>query len=46
MKKSVEFVGAEYDDLKGHYLEAKKDLKALGEGLNFLSAQVDEMTMS
>ena len=35
--KSLEFVGAEYDDLKGRYVEAKKDLKALGEGLNFLS---------
>ena len=46
MEKSLEFVGAEYDDLKGRYVEAKKDLKALGEGLNFLSAQVDEMTMS
>ena len=44
-KKSLEFVGAEYDDLKGRYVEAKKDLKALGEGLNFLSAQVDEMTI-
>ena len=45
MKKSLEFVGAEYDDLKGRYVEAKKDLKALGEGLNFFSAQVDEMTI-
>ena len=45
MKKSLEFVRAEYDDLKGRYVEAKKDLKALGEGLNFFSAQVDEMTM-
>ena len=45
MEKSLAFVGAEYDDLKGRYLEAKKDLKALGEGLNFLSAQVDEMTI-
>ena len=44
-KKSLDFVGAEYDDLKGRYVEAKKDLKALGEGLNFLSAQVDEMTI-
>ena len=33
MEKSLEFVGAEYDDLKGRYVEAKKDLKALGEGL-------------
>ena len=46
MEKSLAFVGAGYDDLKGRYVEAKKDLKALGEGLNFLSAQVDEMTMS
>ena len=45
MEKSLEFVGAEYDDLKGRYIEAKKDLKAIGKGLNFLSAQVDEMTM-
>ena len=45
MEKSPEFLGAEYDDLKGRYVEAKKDLKALGKGLNFLSAQVDEMTM-
>ena len=45
MEKSLEFVGAEYDDLKGRYVEAKQDLKALGEGLNFLSAQVDEMTI-
>ena len=45
IEKSLEFVGAEYDDLKGRYVEAKKDLKALGEGLNFLSSQVDEMTI-
>jgi len=45
MEKSLEFVGAEYDDLKGLYVAAKKDLKALGEGLNFLSARVDEMAI-
>ena len=27
MEKSLEFVGAEYDDLKGRYVEAKKDLR-------------------
>ena len=43
MEKSLEFVGAEYEDLKGPYVAAKKGLKALGEGLNFLSARVDEM---
>ena len=45
MEKSLEFVGAECDDRKGRYVEAKKDIKALGERLNFLSAQVDEMTI-
>ena len=38
MEKSLEFVGAEYDDLNGPYAAAKKDLKALGERLDFLSA--------
>ena len=45
MEKSLDFVGAEYDDLKARYVEAKKDLKAFGEGLNFFSAQVDKMTI-
>ena len=31
-----------YDDLNGPYVAAKKDLKALGERLNFLSAWVNE----
>ena len=39
----MEFVGAVYDDLKDPYVAAKKNLKALGERLNFLSARVDEM---
>ena len=43
MEKSLESVGAEYDDVKGRYVEAKEDLKALGEELNFLSAQVDNL---
>ena len=33
MEKSLEFVGAEYDGLKGLYVAAKKDLKALGKKL-------------
>ena len=35
-------MGALYDDLNGPYVAAKKDLKALGERLNFLSAWVNE----
>ena len=38
MEKSLEFVGAEYDDVKGLYVAAKKDLKALDERLTFPSA--------
>lgn len=45
MEKPLEFVGAQYDDLKGLYVVAKKDLKAVGELLNFLSAPVDEMAI-
>ena len=30
-EKSLEFVGAEYNDLKGFYEVAKEDLKTLGE---------------
>lgn len=45
MVKSLEFVRAEYDDLKGIYAAAKKDLEALRERLNFLSAQVVEMAI-
>ena len=45
MEKSLEFVGAEYAYLKGLYVAAKKDLKALDERLTFPSAQVDEMTI-
>ena len=43
VEKSLEFVGAEYEDLKGLHAAAKKDLKALGERLNFLSARVDKI---
>ena len=42
MKKSLEFVEAVYDDLKGLYVATKKDLKALAERHNFQSARVDE----
>ena len=45
IEKSLEFVGAEYDDLKGLQVAAKKDLKALGERVNFASARVDEMAI-
>ena len=44
MVKSLEFVRAKYDDLKGIHVAAK-DLKALRERLNFLSAQVVEMAI-
>ena len=43
MENSLEFVVAVYDELKGLFVAARKDLKALGERLNFVSAQVDEM---
>ena len=43
MEKSLELVGAEYDDLKGIYVAAKKNLKALGERFNFLGARVNEI---
>ena len=45
MEKSIDFAGAVYDDIKGLYVAAKKDLKGLGEGLNTLSTLVDEMTI-
>ena len=45
MEKSLEFVRAEYDDLKGIYVAAKEDLKPLGERINFLGTQVDEMAI-
>ena len=45
MVKYLEFVRAEYDELKGIYAAAKKDLKALRERFNFLSAQVVEMAI-
>ena len=45
MEKSLEFVRPEYDDLKGNCVAAKKDVKALGERLNFLSTQVVEMAI-
>ena len=36
------FLGAPYEALNGPYVAAKKDLKTLGERLNFLSAWVNE----
>ena len=45
MEKFLEFVRAEYDDLKGICVAAKNGLKALGERLKFLSAQVVEMAI-
>ena len=45
MEKSLEFVKTEYHDLKSIYVAAKKDLKALGEWLNILSAQVVEIAI-
>jgi len=45
MEKSLDFFRAPYDDLKGPYVAAKKDVKALGERLNFLSAWVYEMAI-
>lgn len=42
-EKSLEFVGAEYNDLKGFYEVAKENLKTLGEWRNSLGARVDEM---
>ena len=45
MEKSLEFVGAEYEEIKGLHVAVKKELKALGERLNFLSARVDEMAI-
>ena len=44
-KNLSEFVRAEYDDLEGTCVAAKKGLKALSERLNFLSAQVVEMAI-
>ena len=35
-------MGAPYDDLNGAYVAAKKDVKALGEQINFLSPWVNE----
>ena len=45
MEKFLEFVGAQYEELKDLHVAAKKDLKALGERLNLLSARVDEMAI-
>ena len=45
MENSLEFVGAEFEDLKGLHVAAKKDLRELGERLNFLRARVDEMAI-
>ena len=38
MEEALEFFRSPYDDLKGPYAAAEKDLKALGKQLNFLSA--------
>ena len=43
MEKSLEFGGPEY--VVTYKPRTKKDLRALSEGLNFLSAHVDEMTI-
>jgi len=43
MEKSLELVGAEYDDLKGIYVAAKENLKGLGERFYFLGARVNEI---
>ena len=45
MEKSLEIVGAEDEELNGHHVAVKKELKALDERLNFLSARVDEMAI-
>ena len=45
IEKSLEFVRAEYEELKGLHVAVKKELKALGEQLNFLSAGGDEMAI-
>ena len=45
MEKSLEFVGAEYQEIKGLHVAVKKELKALGERLNFLSARVNELAI-
>ena len=42
-EKSLEFVTAEYDDLKGLHKAVQNDLKALSDRLNSLNARVDEM---
>ena len=46
METSLEFAEAECDDLKGLQVAAKKDLKALGERVNFVSARVNEMAIN
>ena len=43
IEKCQEF--AKYEEIKGLHVAVKKELKALGERLNFLSAQVDEMAI-
>ena len=43
MEKSLEIVGAEYEELNSHHVALKKELKALDEQL--LSARVNEMAI-
>lgn len=45
MEKFFEFVGVEYEELKGFYVVVKKDLKVFGEWFNFFSDWVDEMVI-
>ena len=45
MGKCLEFVGAEYEEVKGLHVAVKKEVNALGERLNFLSARVDGMAI-
>lgn len=44
-EKSLEFVRAEYDDLKGLHKAVQNDFKALSDRLNSLSARVEEMAI-
>jgi len=44
-EKTLEFVGAEYDDLKGLHKAVQNDLKSLSDRLNSLSARVEQMAI-